>query len=154
MAEKGHRSLRESIKELTERLDKVEACQVKNLLKFTEIDERKPDVTSLNYPPKIVLSLIMIAFAVGAGQFASAWFSTSGLRDSQVKMQESQSKTQSDVRDILTRMDGEAKTTELKTRLDDANGKSSLLQQVQLADKVNSMEKQITEIARSVQRRP
>jgi len=144
--DKKHEAKHQNVRNECDRLGATLLDVEQRMRKLQEVAGQKPDVTTLNYPPRIVLTLILIAFALGGGQWAAGWSFTYGMRDSLEK-------TQSDVRDIRTKMEKQTEIDALKSKVDEANGKASLLQQVQLADKVNGMEKQINEIANTVRRR-
>lgn len=131
--------------DLAERVGELETRCGRMHEQLALINDRPLDITKMMFTPRIVLSICVIAFAVGAGQWAAATVSTYGLRDAVTK-------TQSDVRDILTKMEKQSELDTLKTKIEDERNKSTLLQQVQLADKVNGMDKQINEIANTVKR--
>jgi hypothetical protein len=102
--QEGHERNHERFDKLAERLDDLEhrsnglERDVSGLRDAAK-NPRKVDVGSeLFYPTRVVIALVMFAFILGAGQWAAAYFSTAGLK-------ETLSEIKSDYRDLATRFD-------------------------------------------------
>lgn len=104
--EDGHRRLRQSLRELEERLEsnfqylKDGHLAAKARLDVLEDHTKQPvDAARLVMTPRVVLGIVTVTIAIAGG----LWASTAGLR--------------SDVRDILTRMDAQRTTYEATAKL-------------------------------------
>jgi hypothetical protein len=114
--EDAHRRLRLDYRDLDERVVKLESGHATSAAQLTAMSDRTIDVAKLRFTPSVVISALVLALSVASG----IWLSTGGLR--------------SDVRDILTRMDAQAKT-------DDANRKLSDERLAALRDAVAAMQR-------------
>jgi hypothetical protein len=105
--DEAHKRLRESYRELDQRLDDglrlLADKQHASNTRLTEMATTPVDVTKLVLTPRIVASVVAIVLAISGAM----WAQNAGLR--------------SDVRDILTRMDSEKRVTDANAKLLEVN---------------------------------
>lgn len=86
-----HQRLRDEVRKLEARLDTLARSDAAHTLDIDRLDKRPTDVSKLLFTPQLVVAIVTIAMSIAGGMYASTY----GLR--------------SDVRDILTRADAQAK---------------------------------------------